>query len=168
MSITLTTKGDSMKKLLFVLCIFWIGVIFYLGTESSSVSNGKSLMIVKVIRPYYEAFKEEILSKGKSSISLSADKVDKKLNVYVRKTGHLMEYFVLGLIVCSVLFSIELKGKVGLGYILFICLFCGVLDEFNQSFIRRTSSVSDVLIDFTGSCLGILVFYNFYYRFSFR
>jgi VanZ family protein len=167
MSMTRNAKGDSMKKLLLVLCIFWIGVIFYLGTESSSISNGKSLMIVRSIKPYYEAVKKEILINGKSGISMPANKVDKKLNIYVRKTAHFTEYFILGLIVCSALFSIELKGKAGLGYILFICLFCGVIDEFNQSFINRTSLVSDILIDFTGSCFGVIGFYFFYYKFSF-
>lgn len=50
-------------------------------------------------------------------------------------------------------------------YILFICLFYAVTDEFHQSFIPgRTSLVSDILVDFMGAMIGLGLFYLSYYK----
>ena len=43
-------------------------------------------------------------------------------------------------------------------WVLFICLLIGVLDEFSQSFmLGRTSSVRDVIIDFSGASFFFIV-----------
>ena len=40
-------------------------------------------------------------------------------------------------------------------YSLFLVLLCAVLDEYFQSFVFRTSSVSDVVLDFCGGLIGV-------------
>ena len=42
-------------------------------------------------------------------------------------------------------------------YSLFGVLLCATLDEYFQSFVGRTSSVSDILIDFCGGIIGIII-----------
>ena len=42
-------------------------------------------------------------------------------------------------------------------YSLFVVLLCAVLDEYFQSFVFRTSSVSDVVLDFCGGLIGVSV-----------
>lgn len=44
-------------------------------------------------------------------------------------------------------------------YSLFMILSVAVMDEYLQSFVARTSSVSDILIDFSGGMTGILILY---------
>jgi VanZ family protein len=43
----------------------------------------------------------------------------------------------------------------------FMCLLAAVLDEYSQSFLFRTSKVSDVLIDFGGAIVGMVAYYGF-------
>jgi VanZ family protein len=42
-----------------------------------------------------------------------------------------------------------------MGYVLFLSLLFGVLDEFLQSFTGRGTSVRDVMLDLCGALLGI-------------
>ena len=42
-------------------------------------------------------------------------------------------------------------------YSLFLVLLCAVLDEYFQSFVFRTSSVSDVMLDFCSGLIGVAV-----------
>jgi len=75
---------------------------------------------------------------------------------FVRKTAHFLEYAALGA-ECSAL-AILLRGKIfgSLTWMAaFVPLFVAVIDEFVQGFVGRTSSVSDVLLDFCGACCGI-------------
>ena len=88
-----------------------------------------------------------------------------KLDFMVRKNAHAFEYIVLAVLVSASFFAFDKKGKQYLIYILFSCLFFAVTDEFHQSFVPgRTSLVSDVLIDFCGSLIGICLFYLLYYK----
>jgi len=105
-----------------------------------------------------------IISKNKnSSISLNNKKI--RLEVIVRKNAHAFEYTVLAFLVSASFFSFEKRGRGIIIYILFICLFYAVTDEFHQSFVSgRTSRASDVLIDFGGSLIGMLLFYLAYYK----
>lgn len=166
-----------MRKLLaFVVCVIWIGLIFSMGMEDGSSSVNKTYKVVNIIKPFFETVREIIRPKVepaaiKAQTVFNGQKLDKTsefLFYYIRKMAHFMEYFILALVVCAALFSVKLRGKNALGYILFICLICGVMDEFNQSFINRTSMVSDVLIDFAGSLIGILMYYIFYYNVNLR
>lgn len=131
------------------------------------------------------AIKYEAQDKGNDKVSLSNDahkanqtffygngktsfsNNDNRVNLIIRKNAHAFEYFILSMLVSFLLFSFNMKGKPALIYIMFICLFYAVTDEFHQAFVPgRTSMVSDVLIDFSGSLIGILVFYGFYYKVS--
>lgn len=95
---------------------------------------------------------------------LPVTKHENLLNYVVRKNAHAFEYLILSILVSATLFWHNKTGKDALVYIMFICLLCAVLDEFNQKFsISRTSSVEDVLIDFGGSLIGIVLFYIVYY-----
>lgn len=88
-----------------------------------------------------------------------------KLDYMVRKNAHAFEYIVLAVLVSASFFAFDKKGKQYLIYIVFICLFFAVTDEFHQSFVPgRTSLVSDVLIDFCGSLIGICLFYLLNYK----
>ncbi len=77
---------------------------------------------------------------------------------FVRKLAHFAEYCLLG-IECTIATALLSKRALS-PYIwadLFAVLMVAVIDEFVQTFVGRTSLVSDVLIDFSGSFVGILI-----------
>lgn len=165
-----------MKKFLVVVCIFWVGFIFYNSSSSGYISQKSSFAVVNFLRSE-KAKINDIGATGNgngqgkitqekqpSNYKLPVTKRDNKLNFIVRKNAHRFEYLILAVFISWALFMNNLKGKNALVYIMFICLLCAVLDEFNQKFvINRTSAVGDVLIDFSGSLIGITLFYIAYY-----
>ena len=90
---------------------------------------------------------------------------ENKLDYVIRKNAHAFMYMVLAFLVSSLFFVYNKRGKNAIVYILFICLFYAVTDEFHQSFVPgRTSLVSDVLVDFGGALIGLTFFYLAYYK----
>lgn len=168
------------KFLSIVLCVLWITFIF----SNSSVDGGKSYSIstkflnnIKVQLKYY---KNKIKMNNKNSskdsepmnslVMLASSKSpnirgNNAFQSYLtRKSAHLFEYFILALLICNSFKQFKVDNSKGLIYILFICLCTAHLDEFYQSFIpERTSSVRDILLDFTGSLIGILFSYLTFY-----
>ncbi|SMC23251.1 VanZ like family protein [Clostridium acidisoli DSM 12555] len=153
-----------MKKIIILLvCLVWFGFIFYNSTKPGDVSNAKSYSLLNKIRTEYRQLDGE---EKKQYNELPKSAREEKLNLIIRKNAHAFEYCVLAVIVSLILFQFGLKGKGAVIYIMFICLFYAVLDEFHQIYVPgRTSSVRDVLIDFVGSLIGICVYYLVYYLF---
>ncbi|MDF2506028.1 MAG: hypothetical protein K0R06_3523 [Clostridium sp.] len=84
----------------------------------------------------------------------------------IRKNAHAFEYCVLAIVISTILFQFKVKGRGAIIYIMFICLIYAVLDEFHQIYVPgRTSSVRDVLIDFSGALIGMIFYYFVYYKF---
>lgn len=168
--------GDMirMKKLLVILCMLWVGFIFYNSSSSGYISQKSSFAVVNFLRSekakIYNANGTEN-EQSKLAQNKKADvykfpitKRDNTLNFIVRKNAHGFEYLILAVFISCTLFINNLKGKNALVYIMFVCLSCAVLDEFNQKLVmNRTSSVVDVLIDFSGSLIGTTFFYIVYY-----
>ncbi|MEQ8156969.1 MAG: VanZ family protein, partial [Clostridiaceae bacterium] len=126
--------------------------IFYMSGTPGTESHQESSKVVSII------------SENKNPrISLNNKKI--YLDTIVRKNAHAFEYTVLAFLVSANFFSFDKRGRGVIVYILFICLFYAVTDEFHQSFVPdRTSRASDILIDFGGSLIGMLLFYLTYYK----
>ncbi|WP_058953530.1 VanZ family protein [Clostridium tyrobutyricum] len=171
-----------MKKIVLILiCIVWMGMLFYNSSNNGQVSNEKSNTILndlthtnkKNIQENNDISKDSS-NNDKTKISLKKkikeafkvpDNRQEKLNMFVRKNAHVFEYFVLAILVAIAMFALGLKGRGAIVYIMFICLLYAVTDEFHQAFVPgRTSLVSDVIIDFSGSIIGIILFYATYYK----
>lgn len=152
-----------MKKFLILLiCILWFGFIFYNSTKSGDASNEKSYKVLNQIRQQY---REIVGEDYKDYRNLPNSSREEKLNLIIRKNAHAFEYCILAVIVSAILFQFKLKGKSAIIYIMFVCLFYAVLDEFHQIYVPgRTSSVKDVLIDFAGALIGMGFYYLVYYR----
>ncbi|WP_080146638.1 VanZ family protein [Marinilactibacillus piezotolerans] len=83
------------------------------------------------------------------------------LHNFLRKNAHFFIYLLLGIIVKNALSTSGVNGVKAILLALIICAAYASTDEFHQRFIPgRTALVSDVLIDSTGSFLGI-IFYSF-------
>lgn len=163
-----------MKKIAVILCLLWMGVIFYNSSRSGIISNEKSVNLLNDAKSIYHLTKPNYASKNqpsKQTNTSSYKNIEKlnphqqKLNLILRKNAHAFEYIVLAILVCNVFFIYKYKGKGAVVYVLFICLFYAVTDEFHQLFVPgRTSLVSDVLIDFMGALIGLGLYYFSYYK----
>ncbi len=121
--------------------IFWMGFIFWMSTETFSSQNTFS---------FVETALRFLLPK------MSSRELD-LIHTMIRKSGHVMEYFILGLL----LFRAFRGGSIGswnwrwsFFAVIFVVLWAAG-DEFHQAFVStRTASVVDVVIDTAGGVLG--------------
>ncbi|MFW2488460.1 VanZ family protein [Clostridium chromiireducens] len=142
-----------MKNISILICLLWMGFIFYNSSNSGVISQQMSRKVTRLVQ-------------NESGEVTELNKMNfEKLNYIVRKNAHAFEYIVLAFMVSNALFAFNKRGKKVGVYILFICLFYAVIDEFHQYFVPgRGSLVSDVLIDFGGSLIGVTFFYLAYYK----
>ena len=124
---------------LFVLVAIVIGFIFSNSMQNSEESHRASGIIEEIVKPIIYKI-------------CGDDSVD--INYTVRKGAHLAELWLSGLAGMGVIVTAGLKY---FGYGLFSVLLVAVTDEYIQSFFDRTSSVKDVLIDFTGAMIGFVI-----------
>jgi VanZ family protein len=81
---------------------------------------------------------------------------DTLLHKVVRKGAHFAEFAALSALLTVLLHLIFGTWRThAMGYVLFLSLLFGVLDEFLQSFTGRGTSVRDVMLDLCGALLGI-------------
>lgn len=78
-------------------------------------------------------------------------------NSTIRKCAHVAEYAVLGGVMISFLTAGKRRNLQSLFNCLFVGLSVAVLDETIQIFSNRGSSVLDVLLDFSGVCMGVIL-----------
>lgn len=89
-----------------------------------------------------------------------AEKFEVGIETFVRKSAHFFIYMCLGFFSAMTLYC---SGKVHKSYILFIipfvfCMFYASTDEVHQLFVPgRSGEVRDVLIDSSGSLVGIFL-----------
>ena len=77
---------------------------------------------------------------------------------FIRKLAHGVEFCILGCCMGGLLYSINaVYQHYNLFMMLFVLLSTAVIDEYIQSFMGRTSSVKDILIDFGGAVVGVLL-----------
>jgi VanZ family protein len=78
------------------------------------------------------------------------------LSYLIRKTAHLTEYAILGILTNNMIKNNNIKLYIGL----LICIIYAISDEIHQLFVEgRSGQISDVLVDFTGSIVGICLFF---------
>ncbi|MDO4178063.1 MAG: VanZ family protein [Phascolarctobacterium sp.] len=81
----------------------------------------------------------------------------------IRKLAHFLEFLLLAYLWCKTYSSFYVSANMSSGYILFLCLFTAVLDEFIQLHSQgRSSQITDVLLDFSAAFCAWLM-YRIYY-----
>lgn len=130
-----------------VLLLLWMTVIFMFSSSGSVKSNNTSGQVISSAI----SVKDKVTSK--ETKPEAKKKIVKKLNYSVRKSAHVFEYFVLGVLALNVFDAFNVKRKVLFAIIL--CVLYASSDEFHQLFTGRTASVTDVLLDSVASIVGI-------------
>lgn len=151
--------GLFMKKIFIILCIFWMGFIAYNTSQTGESSNNTSVFITEgIINKTQAVINNNVNNNVNSSIIRNDDEFIKKLNKYIRKFAHGFEFLVLALIIFLTLKSFDIKNRECIIYTLFIVLLYAVIDEYRQLYIPgRNSSVRDIVIDFIGGIVGVVI-----------
>ena len=141
-----------LKPLSFLPAILMMYVIYSFSAQTGEVSGQLSYKIsYKIVET-----KNQLLNENKSSaeLAVSADTI----HFYVRKAGHMTEYFLLAV---AISFPLYVYGVRGIWLVILagiICVGFAGLDEYHQSFVSdRGPSVRDVGIDSIGVTVGILL-----------
>lgn len=146
-----------MKYFSWVCCVIWIGFILYNGSQSSEVSIGNSNVIVDYVIEKTEPKKDLDLNSGEELSTVDNESLTwKEWHYLIRKGAHFFEYFLLAVLIGWVGSYYHIRRIDVIVYALFGVLLCAVGDEFIQSFVGRTSSVRDVVLDFVGGGIGVL------------
>lgn len=130
--------------------ILWMGVIFWMSTGTFSSENTTHII-------------EPILHYISPSISPQAETV---VHGLIRKTGHITEYFILGLLFFRAFRGESLQTwclRWAINAIIGVVLYA-LSDEFHQAFVAtRTASIFDVSIDLAGGFLSqiAMILWNF-------
>ena len=140
------------RKTIFIvlMCVIWLCLIFYNGSRQGEISQSSSKEIIEIVSRFVEIPPATINELG---IKFS------DINFYVRKNAHFFEYLVLSIFMCSAARHFTLSKSTEIFLLLFLLLFFPVADEFIQKYIPgRTSNVLDIIIDFSGAMLGMILF----------
>lgn len=125
----------------------WMGVIFYLSHQPSSSSNELSTGVMSIL-------KENVFA------LMPFDWDTGSLHHFIRKSAHFFAYFLLGILTFNAMIKsfprIEKKNTL---WAFMICVLYAVSDETHQLFISgRSGEVKDIILDSSGSLVGIMVF----------
>lgn len=148
-----------MKKLLWwIPALAWMGLIFYLssqsGVRSGNLSQGVLYRILSLIKSLLPSFAEKALN------------ID-SLHHILRKNAHFIAYFILGLLTCIPFVRNYEKFRWHHPYA--ICVLYALSDEIHQLFVPgRAGQAKDVFIDSCGALFGVLLFTWIYRKFSDR
>lgn len=151
----------KIKIILYILLIFWMGLIFYFShqpsVQSDSVSNGMMEKIIDIL---------EIVTNHRFNDN-EIENIYKYGITPLRKCAHLTIYFVLGMLTYSLLKQYDFNNNELIILSILFCMLYACSDEIHQLFIYgRSGETKDVLIDTFGSFLGVFMSKNFlfYYR----
>lgn len=124
-----------------ILIALWMLVIFLMSSEVSTDSTARSDEIVRTIQSI--------------GVSAPAD----LLTFLVRKAAHISAYFILGILIFSLLKEYDLGVKKMIFISIAIAMLYACTDEVHQVFVfGRSGEVRDVLIDTAGATLGVVVY----------
>ena len=134
-------------------------IIFSLSNQpaidSTELSDG---FISNTIGNVYKLFNKNI-----SSDELNEIKV--KYTHPVRKMAHFTIYMILGILVTLLVREYNVSFYKCLFISLLVCLLYSISDEVHQLFVMgRSGEIKDVLIDTSGSFIGIFVFNKLFRR----
>ncbi|MBE7037844.1 MAG: VanZ family protein [Ruminococcaceae bacterium] len=138
------------KYLLWIIVIFIMAIIFVFSSQEGEKSDSISEKISVAISDGKYVPKDKPLVKKEWTDNWS-------LNAVVRKSAHFSIYLFLGFFMFFALkFSFSKKDYAYVAIAVLVCLIYAVSDEIHQLFTEgRSGNMKDVLIDFSGSSIGI-------------
>lgn len=152
----MVVKQQSKPKLIYQAALYaallgLMGLSWYFSGLSGSQSNFFSLKLANALAGYYGA-------------DLDYIKTIDAINWAIHKLAHLIEYGLMGLVLCAMLNSLLKKAGLAALATLAVMSVWAVLDELHQSLVAdRYSRWLDVGIDVTGVLIAIFLVSVFVY-----
>lgn len=151
------SKIHYIRILLILMIVLWLGVIFSFssknGTQSSKSSGRVTKAVISVCYPAYDTLSEK-----------HQEKIFGNFNFFIRKAAHFMEYFMLSVLVTSLIMTFDKKDFSAIIFAAIICAALAAGDEVHQGFVSgRNPAVKDVVIDTFGAVSGsalIIIIYK--------
>ena len=134
-------NNSAQITVLLVIILLTIGFIWSNSLQSIPESQAESQSVLEIIEPILEAF----VGEGNVTENL------------VRKLAHFAEFALLGVelvLLLAATHKISLQNVINC---MFASLLVAVIDETIQVYSQRGSQVTDVILDFTGALIGILL-----------
>ena len=146
------------RVILIIFIALWMLLIFdfsdYDGDSSQKLSDKITIKIVHIIKPSYESLPK-----------VEKKKIFEATSFVVRKTAHVVEYIILGALVCGFLATLDWiknNSKKTKYVILITTLWCtvyAITDEVHQGFVKgRSPQEFDVFVDFLGALIAAVLF----------
>ena len=147
---------DKKKTLRWVLVIAWMIFIFIMSNQPAEVSSQQSDLVVRLL----------------AIVGIDMDSYFGDLATFIiRKSAHMMEYFILFILWYRVL-VLYVDNKKAKLYALGLVFLYASSDEFHQTFVPgRSGEFKDVMIDTCGGVISLIVtiiYENIKLRIKFR
>ena len=136
-------KGSAKQGLIWysVATVLTLFVIYGQSMLSGESSGGLSAAVVAFLKPLIDP-----------NDLINTD----SMHFFIRKAGHFIEYFLLGIFVCGAAIHYgRMKDRNYIALPVLVTLMVAVSDEFLQRFTGRGSAVTDVVLDFSGALTGL-------------
>ncbi len=139
------------RFILWLLVIFWMGIICFLSAQTATESNQLSGHTIRILIPI---FMPEFIDMSQAQ----QKEIVVNLQYVVRNIAHILMYFILGILCMCTLIPYEFKLKVKVITALLICTVYAATDELHQLFMDgRGFQFSDIFLDFCGALFGVLM-----------
>ncbi len=147
-----------MKKcILWALVVIWMGVIFFMSSQTGKESGALSGKVITTIASIVDSDFEKMSDEEKSIVI-------EKWQHFTRKTAHFSEYAVLGVLCMLALLQYEkIRRQMCIVWSVLIAAMYASSDEIHQRFVDgRGGQVSDVILDSSGALVGCLILFGIY------
>ena len=129
------------KKICILFAVLWMGFIFYMSHQPAKISSAQSDNVVHIIKK---------VSKN--------EEIENNINSFiVRKGAHMFLFCVLAILFFGSAYNGDnILKSVFIALLLAFLYACS--DEYHQTFVvGRSGQFKDVLIDFSGAFIGVLI-----------
>lgn len=149
-----------MKKIIsIILLLLWMSLIFYFSHQPSYDSDKTSNNVIDKLINIVEKISNYEFNEEELNI------INKSLGFPVRKSAHFTIYLILGILFYNLIRLYMNNNSKILIISILMCVIYACSDEIHQLFVfGRSGELRDVLIDFIGSLLGVMIAYKFYKR----
>lgn len=157
-------KVPQGRWLLWMMAFYFFCVISMFSAQNAERSTIESETFVEEGLKLLENTGLSHLANPAAKVDGTATKIDKKVfreaNIFVRQVAHFVNFMILGFLYIMLVCSFKYRSDAKMLLItLVVCLAAAAIDELHQRFVPgRGAQFFDVLIDFTGSCFGCMVF----------
>lgn len=146
---------------LLLLLLLWVGVIFYFSSETPERSAQRSGYVYTVLRKLNavldfsktEAFRKLVSLFRKLLVGTSGVSTDE----FIRSSAHFGFYAILGFVTSLFFWFWKRDFLVSLLIGVSLPSVVAILDEFNQAFHRRQSTIGDAFVDLVGATFGTVL-----------